>query len=133
MKSNKNKPETETKKSIENLPEILPIIPLRNSVLFPHQIIPLAVGREKSLKLLDDFEDESKYIGVVAQRQGLIDDPGPEDLYRWGTVATVLKVIDLPDDSTGVVFLLFGSDGALSLRSRILYGHPKAGDLPCNT
>jgi len=87
----------------ESLPEILPIIPLRNSVLFPHQIIPLAVGREKSLKLLSDIKDKSKYIGIIAQKQGLIDDPGPEDLYTWGTVAVVLKVIDLPDDSKSVI------------------------------
>ncbi|HDH56975.1 MAG TPA: endopeptidase La, partial [Bacteroidetes bacterium] len=87
----------------ESLPEILPIIPLRNSVLFPHQIIPLAVGREKSLKLLSDIKDKSKYIGIIAQKQGLIDDPGPEDLYAWGTVAVVLKVIDLPDDSKSVI------------------------------
>lgn len=87
----------------EALPEILPIIPLRNSVLFPHQIIPLAVGREKSLKLLSDIQDKSKYIGVIAQKQGLIDDPGQEDLYSWGTVAVVLKIIDLPDDSKSVI------------------------------
>ncbi len=87
----------------ESLPEILPVIPLRNSVLFPHQIIPLAVGREKSLKLLADLEDDSKYIGVIAQKQGLVDDPSPDDLYSWGTVAAVLKVIDLPDDSKSVI------------------------------
>lgn len=87
----------------ENLPEILSVIPLRNSVLFPHQIIPLAVGREKSLKLLADIEDKSKFIGVIAQKQGLVDDPGPEDLYTWGTVAAVLKIIDLPDDSKSVI------------------------------
>ena len=87
----------------ESLPEILPIIPLRNSVLFPHQIIPLAVGREKSLRLLSDIKDKSKYIGVIAQKQGLIDDPSPEDLYTWGAVAVVLKVIDLPDDSKSVI------------------------------
>jgi len=88
---------------LEGLPEILPIIPLRNSVLFPHQIIPLAVGREKSLNLLNDVRDKSKFIGVIAQKQGLIDDPGPEDMYQWGTIATVLKVIDLPDDSKSVI------------------------------
>ncbi|MFH1863043.1 MAG: endopeptidase La, partial [bacterium] len=88
---------------IEHLPEILPVIPLRNSVLFPHQIIPLAVGREKSLKLLSEIRDKTKYIGVVAQKQGLIDDPDPEDIYSWGTMAAVLKIIDLPDDSKSVV------------------------------
>ncbi len=93
----------EAKMKTENLPEILSVIPLRNSVLFPHQIIPLAVGREKSLKLLADIEDKSKFIGVIAQKQGLVDDPGPEDLYSWGTVAAVLKIIDLPDDSKSVI------------------------------
>ncbi len=93
----------EPKTSAETLPEIVPVIPLRNSVLFPHQIIPLAVGREKSLKLLADIQDRSKYIGVIAQKQGLVDDPGSEDLYRFGTVAAVLKVIDLPDDSKSVI------------------------------
>jgi ATP-dependent Lon protease len=93
----------EAKMKTENLPEILSVIPLRNSVLFPHQIIPLAVGREKSLKLLSDIEDKSKFIGVIAQKQGLVDDPGPEDLYNWGTVAAVLKIIDLPDDSKSVI------------------------------
>ncbi|TKJ37948.1 endopeptidase La [candidate division LCP-89 bacterium B3_LCP] len=87
----------------EDLPEILSIIPLRNSVLFPHQIIPLAVGREKSLKLLADIEEQTKYIGVIAQKQGLVDDPNPEDMYSWGTIAAVLKVIDLPDDSKSVI------------------------------
>jgi ATP-dependent Lon protease len=93
----------EPKTAAEHLPEIVPVIPLRNSVLFPHQIIPLAVGREKSLKLLADIQDRSKYIGVIAQKQGLVDDPGSDDLYRWGTVAAVLKVIDLPDDSKSVI------------------------------
>jgi ATP-dependent Lon protease len=93
----------EPKTTHESLPEIVSVIPLRNSVLFPHQIIPLAVGREKSLKLLADIQDHSKYIGVIAQKQGLVDDPGAEDLYRWGTVAAVLKVIDLPDDSKSVI------------------------------
>jgi len=98
----KSKMEKETMAN-DHLPEIVPVIPLRNSVLFPHQIIPLAVGREKSLKLLADIQDRSKYIGVIAQKQGLVDDPGPEDLYRWGTLAAVLKVIDLPDDSKSVI------------------------------
>ncbi|RJP78895.1 MAG: endopeptidase La [Candidatus Zixiibacteriota bacterium] len=91
------------KSTTEQLPEIVPVIPLRNSVLFPHQIIPLAVGREKSLKLLADVQEKAKYIGVVAQRQGLVDDPGPDDLYHWGTLAAVLKVIDLPDESKSVI------------------------------
>ncbi len=103
MKFESNKYQDENPVVTESLPEILPIIPLRNSVLFPNQIIPLAVGREKSLKLLADIQDKSKFIGVIAQKQGLVDDPGPDDLYEWGTVATVLKVIDLPDDSKSVI------------------------------
>jgi ATP-dependent Lon protease len=103
MKFEKDKYQDEDPVVTESLPEILPIIPLRNSVLFPNQIIPLAVGREKSLKLLSDIRDKTKFIGVIAQKQGLVDDPGPEDLYEWGTVASVLKVIDLPDDSKSVI------------------------------
>ncbi len=98
-----NNPAEDKTDEMEILPEILPIIPLRNSVLFPHQIIPLAVGREKSLKLLADINEQTNYIGVIAQKQGLVDDPGPDDLYQWGTIATVLKVIDLPDDSKSVI------------------------------
>ncbi len=81
------------------IPEIIPIIPVRNTVFFPHQFIPLAIGRPKSLKLIEYALQEQTVIGVIAQKDGTIDDPEIGDLYQVGTVARILKVIDLPDGS----------------------------------
>ncbi len=82
-----------------NVPESIPIIPVRNTVFFPHQFIPLAIGRQKSVKLVDDAMKSSSIIGVVAQKDGTIDDPSPAELHKIGTIARILKVIDLPDGS----------------------------------
>jgi len=88
------------KKEFElEIPERIPIIPVRNTVFFPHQFIPLAIGRPKSLRLIEHALRENTLIGVVAQLEGAIDDPKPEDLYTIGTIAKILKVIDLPDGS----------------------------------
>ncbi len=81
------------------IPDNMPIISVRNTVFFPHQFIPLAVGRPKSLRLIEHALREDSVIGVLSQRDGAMDDPRPEDLYDIGTVARVLKVIDLPDGS----------------------------------
>ena len=88
------------KKEFElEIPERIPIIPVRNTVFFPHQFIPLAIGRPKSLRLIEHALRENTLIGVVAQKEGAIDDPSPDDLYTIGTIAKILKVIDLPDGS----------------------------------
>ena len=80
------------------------VMPLRNTVLFPQQVIPIYIGREKSLKLISDLESEKrKYIIVVAQEDGSIEDPNPEDLYSYGTLATVLKVFAMPDNSKSAI------------------------------
>jgi ATP-dependent Lon protease len=81
------------------IPESLPIIPVRNTVFFPHQFIPLAIGRPKSIKLIESALRSDSIIGVVAQQDGTVDDPSPDDLYQIGTIARILKVIDLPDGS----------------------------------
>ncbi|HFE63496.1 MAG TPA: endopeptidase La [Caldithrix sp.] len=81
------------------IPAFVPIIPVRNTVFFPHQFIPLAIGRPKTLKLIEYALTEGTFIGVVAQKDGTIDDPEPDDLHRVGTIARILKVIDLPDGS----------------------------------
>ncbi|MEJ2536504.1 MAG: LON peptidase substrate-binding domain-containing protein, partial [Calditrichia bacterium] len=81
------------------IPESLPIIPVRNTVFFPHQFIPLAIGRPKSIKLIESALRGDSIIGVVAQRDGTVDDPAPDDLFQVGTIARILKVIDLPDGS----------------------------------
>ncbi len=80
-----------------------PIMPLRNTVLFPQQVIPIYVGREKSLKLINDLTPKDKHIVVVAQEDGSIEDPTPGDLYAFGTLAVVLKVFDMPDNSKSAI------------------------------
>lgn len=77
----------------------LPVIPVRNTVFFPNQFIPLAVGRPKSLKLIENALKEDSLIGVIAQKDGKIDQPTPDQLFQVGTTAKILKVIDLPDGS----------------------------------
>ena len=82
---------------------IYPVMPLRNTVLFPQQVIPIYIGRNRSLKLIDDLKSDSKYIVVVAQEDGSVEDPKPEDLYSYGTLAQVLKVFDMPDNSKSAI------------------------------
>lgn len=88
----------------EEIPEDVPLLPLRNTVLFPGMVIPITVGREKSLKLARDCA-EKKYniIGVVAQRETEVDDPTIKDVYRIGTIARVLKTISVPDGNIMMV------------------------------
>ena len=83
--------------------EIYPVMPLRNTVLFPQQVIPIYIGRNRSLKLINDLSTDSKYIVVVAQEDGSVEDPKPEDLYSFGTLAQVLKVFDMPDNSKSAI------------------------------
>jgi ATP-dependent Lon protease len=77
----------------------LPILPVRDTVLFPNAILPLTVGRESSLKLINELKEEEKFIGVVAQRDPRVDNPQPVDLYQIGTVAFIHKIIKLPSQS----------------------------------
>ena len=88
---------------MENIQKQYPVMPLRNTVLFPQQVIPIYVGREKSLKLIEDLDPENKYLVVVAQQDGSIEDPKQEDLYSYGTLALVLKVFDMPDNSKSAI------------------------------
>ena len=87
----------------EHIPEVLPILPLRNTVLFPQQVIPISIGREKSVSLISKVSETNKLIGVVAQRDGSIEHPESTDLYAWGTLAAVLKVFDMPDGSKSAI------------------------------
>ncbi len=77
----------------------LPILPVRDTVLFPNAILPLTVGRDSSLKLINDLKEEEKYVGVISQRDPRVDNPQPVDLFQIGTVAFVHKVIKLPSQS----------------------------------
>lgn len=84
-------------------PDVLPILPLRNTVLFPGVIIPITVGREKSLKLVKEIYQKNKIIGAIAQIDTRIEEPIPSDLYKIGTVAQILKILEMPDGSTSVI------------------------------
>lgn len=96
-------PEDEAEINNEILPNSLPILPLRNTVLFPGVVIPITAGRDKSIKLINDANKGGKVIGVVAQKDVDVEDPGINDIYRTGTVARILKVLKMPDGNTTII------------------------------
>ncbi len=83
--------------------ELLPVLPLRDIVVFPHMIVPLFVGREKSVRALEAVMRDDKQILLVAQKNAAQDDPGADDLYQVGTVSTVLQLLKLPDGTVKVL------------------------------
>jgi ATP-dependent Lon protease len=85
------------------VPPKYPVLPLRDIVVFPHMIVPLFVGREKSVRALEDVMKEDKQILLVTQRNAAQDDPGPADMYAIGTVGTVLQLLKLPDGTVKVL------------------------------
>lgn len=85
------------------IPEALSILPLRNTVLFPGVVIPITVGRDKSIKLVKEAYKGSKTIGVVSQKDMTVEDPGFEELNKVGTVAHIIKVLQMPDGNTTVI------------------------------
>lgn len=85
------------------IPDSLPILPLKNTVLFPGVVIPITVGRDRSLALVKEAYESDKTIGVVAQTDESVEDPEPKDLFRFGTVAQILKLIKMPDGSKSIV------------------------------
>ncbi len=97
-----SKEDEESLKS-QALPEELPILPLRNTVLFPGVVIPITAGREKSISLLNQVSKNQGLLGVVSQRNGDKEDPSTEDLYRSGTVAKVIRQFKLPNGHTAVI------------------------------
>lgn len=88
---------------LTDLPDTLPILTLRNMVLFPGVVMPISVGRQKSLKLVKDAFADGKYIGVVAQKEVSKDNPGVNDIFSIGTIAQVIKILEMPDGSTSVI------------------------------
>jgi len=87
----------------EEIPQELPILPLRNTVLFPGVVIPITAGRDKSIKLLNDAYNNKQAIGVVAQKDASVEDPTIEDVNTTGTVAKILRVLKMPDGNTTVI------------------------------
>src|ERR1700754_1446684 len=95
--------EDEEQMNNEPLPAILPILPLRNTVLFPGVVIPITVGRDKSIKLIRDANKGKRLIGVVAQQDTNIEDPSFSQLNRVGTIALIIKMLQMPDGNTTVI------------------------------
>ncbi len=96
-------PDEEREMHTSELPDDLPILALRNTVLYPGVVLPITVGRDASLKLVKDAYGNDRTIGVVAQKSAETEDPSPEDLYEVGTAATILKLIKMPDGSVSIV------------------------------
>ena len=86
-----------------SVPDVLPTLPLKNTVLFPGIVIPITVGRKKSLKLIREVYEKNKILGALAQNDPEIEDPAMKDLFNIGTVAQILKILEMPDGSTSVI------------------------------
>jgi ATP-dependent Lon protease len=116
----KDKPSDPTEKTPtarERVPadqQILPVLPLRDVVVYPHMVIPLFVGREKSIQALDAAMEGNKQIMLVAQRSAAMDDPKADDIYQIGTIATILQLLKLPDGTVKV--LVEGLERAQTVR-----------------
>lgn len=96
--------EEEDQMNKEEMPEMLPILPLRNTILFPGVVMPITVARDKSIQLLKEAnKSKDKLVGVIAQKSSEIEEPLREDLYEIGTMATILRMIKMPDGSTMAV------------------------------
>src|SRR3954467_2752805 len=97
-----NESEGDNGQDIE-VPKELPLLPLRNTVLFPGVVLPITVGRDKSIKAVNDAYKADKLIGVVAQKDSNIEDPTVSDLEDIGTVARIVKLIKMPDGGTTII------------------------------
>ncbi|WP_435529209.1 endopeptidase La [Mucilaginibacter aquariorum] len=95
--------EDEEEMNNEQVPDIISILPLRNTVLFPGVVIPITVGRDKSIKLIRDANKGSRLIGVVAQQDVSIEDPTFNQLNKVGTIALIIKMLQMPDGNTTVI------------------------------
>ncbi|HVX26266.1 MAG TPA: endopeptidase La [Parafilimonas sp.] len=98
-------PLNETDEQDKNLvvPDILPLLPLKNTVLFPGVVLPITVGRDKSIKAVTEAYKKDKLIGVLSQKDSNVEDPAPEDLCAVGTVAKIVKLIKMPDGGTTII------------------------------
>ncbi|HEX9601733.1 MAG TPA: endopeptidase La [Mariniflexile sp.] len=96
-------PEDEAEINNEKLPETLPILSLRNTVLFPGVVIPITAGRDKSIRLINDANKGNKVIGVVAQKDESVENPTAKEIHEIGTVARILRVLKMPDGNVTVI------------------------------
>ncbi len=95
--------EDEELMNAEEIPEVLPVLPVRNTVLFPGVVIPITAGRDKSIKLIREAYQGNRIIGVVAQKDANTEEPVDEDLNRVGTVARIIKILQMPDGNTTAI------------------------------
>ncbi len=96
-------PEQESDLKPEDLPEELPILPIKNTVLFPGVVIPITVTRQKSIRLIKKAYQGNRIVGVIAQKNKQMEEPAIEDVYRFGTVARIIKMLVLPDGNTTII------------------------------
>jgi len=96
-------PEQDNDLKVGDLPDELSILPIKNTVLFPGVVIPITVGRQKSIRLVKKAYQGNRIIGVVAQKNPLSEEPGIEDLYKTGTIARIIKMLVLPDGNTTII------------------------------
>jgi ATP-dependent Lon protease len=96
-------PEQESNLTQEDLPDALSILPIKNTVLFPGVVIPITVGRQKSIKLVKKAYQGNRIIGVVAQKNPQAEEPSTEDIYTTGTIARIIKMLVLPDGNTTII------------------------------
>ena len=93
------------REKIESIPEELPILPLRDAVIFPTAVMPLTVGRESSVQLVNDVQDSNGLLAVLTQRDKSTEAPGPEDLYDTGTVSVIHRVMRTPEGNLFVIVM----------------------------
>ena len=96
-------PEDEDRMNLEEVPDKLPILPLRNNLLFPGVVIPITLGRDKSIKLIQDAYKGNKIIGVVSQTDSNVEEPQYADLFKIGTVAQIIRMLKMPDGSSTII------------------------------
>jgi len=87
----------------EEVPEVLPILPLRNTVLFPGVVIPITAGRDQSIQLIKEVNKGDKILGVVSQIDPEVETPTAKDIHKTGVVAQILRVLKMPDGNTTVI------------------------------
>src|SRR3990172_5036465 len=90
---------------IQTIPDELPILPVRDAVIFPNAVIPLTVGRESSVKLITEVQQNNGMLVVLTQRDKRVDSPGPGDLYEMGTVSVVHRVMKTPEGNLFVIIM----------------------------
>ncbi|MBO7644081.1 MAG: LON peptidase substrate-binding domain-containing protein, partial [Bacteroidales bacterium] len=95
------------KLSEADLPDVLPILALRNAAIFPGTVFPITIGRDKSIRLIQDAEQHDFFIGAVPQIDVTVEEPSESDLYRYGTVCRILKTLEMPDGTLTAILQAF--------------------------